>query len=214
MGSKCPEPAPFPPRALRIALSRSLNSLCSLRYALCLQGSVQFFGHGLFTGPAALGASKEGIAARGAMIALTFRPGPFDAAFFVPIFGGFLPPARDRPFHDLYTRGEEEFFDEIAWPFPALMAGGIPFGFHTAPDLADFAEPVDFFGRVRLQAAKAFGFFRLGPVKTAHHRLEFFIAIAGGDVNPAGPAVQPAGRHQIPVPEFFLGPSFHMAPLD
>jgi hypothetical protein len=126
--------------------------------------------------------------------------------------GDFFPPDRNRPFHDFRARGEKEFFDEIARPFPALVTGVIPFGSHAAPDLTGFTETVDFFGRVRLHAAQAFGFFCFSPVQIAHHRFEFLIAVTSGYVNPTGPAIKPARGHQIPVSEFFLGPSFHAAP--
>jgi hypothetical protein len=127
----------------------------------------------------------------------------------MPLLGDLLPPGRDRPFHNPHPGGEEELLDEFAGPLAALVAGVVPFGFHAAADLADLAKSVDIFGRVRLHAAGAFRFFRLGPVKIAHHRLEFLVAVADGDVNPASPAVKPAGRHQIPISELFLGPSFH-----
>jgi len=197
-------PAPFPfPLAPYDLRSRGLWSL---------QRSVQFLGHGFFARPAALGPSKEGLTAGRAVVSFAFRPRPFGAALFVPLFGDVLSPDWDRPFHDFHSGGENEIFDEIAGPFPALMAGVIPFGFHATADLAGLAEAVDLFRRVRLHATQAFRFFRLGPVEISHHRLELLIAVSGGEVNSAGPAIQPAGGHQLPVSELFLGPSFHGGP--
>jgi len=142
-GVKITEPLSFPPRALRLALSRSLP----------LKRSVQLISHRFLARPTTLGPSKEGLTAGRAVVSFAFSTSPFDAARFVPLFGDFLPPSWNCPFHDFHARGKKEFFDEIARPFPALVARVVPFGFHATADFADLAKAVDFFRRIGLHAA-------------------------------------------------------------
>jgi hypothetical protein len=123
------------------------------------------------------------------MIPLAFGSSPFDAALLIALFGNFFPPDRDRPFHDADARREKKIFNLITWPFLALVAGIISFGFYATPDLAGFAKSVELLGWVRLHATQTFRFFRFGPIEVAHDRLEFFIAVPGGEVNPATSAV-------------------------
>ena len=78
---------------------------------LCLEGSVQFLGHGPLARPAALGAPEEGLTAGRAVVPLAFRLGPLGAALFVPLFGNLFPPGRDGPFHDPDAGGKEKLLD-------------------------------------------------------------------------------------------------------
>ena len=67
-----------------------------------------------------------------------------------------------------------------------------------------------FFRRIRLHTPETSRFFGFCPIKTRHNRPEFFIAVSCCDVDPAGTAMQPAGCHQVPGPDFPLCPSLHV----
>jgi hypothetical protein len=125
------------------------------------------------------------------------------------MLGHFGAPFWDRPFHYFDPRGEAEFFNQVARPFLALVAGVKPFPLHTVSDFAQFAITVYLSGRVRLHTAQALGLFRLCPVEFSHDRLEFPVPIPGGDVNAASPAIQPARSHQVLIPDFLFAPPLH-----
>jgi hypothetical protein len=149
------------------------------------------------------------------VITLTFSLCPFYAALLITVLSYFSPPYWDRSLHHSYASGETEILYPTAWPFPTLMTGVIPFGFDAVPYGASFAKTIELLGWIGLHAAKTFGFFWFCSVKIAHHRLEFLISIPCCNVNSAGPAIQPAGCHQILISHFFFGPSFctHMSSM-
>lgn len=121
----------------------------------------------------------------------------------------FRAPYRDHPFHHSYTGGITEIFYQIAWPFVALMTGIMPFRFYTIPDRTGFTITIKLSGRIRLHAAKTFGFFRFCSKEVGHHSPEFLILISCRNVHSAGTTIQPTGCHQTFISNLFFSPSFH-----
>jgi len=174
-----------------------------------LQRTVQVVGDVSLAVAAALGSPKEGVAAIRAVVALALGTRPFRASGLIAKLGDLFPPAFYGPVHDPPASCEREVFNVPAWPFSALVAGVKAPAPHAVAYGAGPAKGVKLAGRVRLHTAKAPGFLRLGSVKVSHHLPEFFVSVPASDVNAAGPAVQPARGHELPVRKFLFGPALH-----
>ncbi len=87
------------------------------------EGAIQLVRYIFFTGSATPGSPENRVTARRTVITHTFRPGPFFTAFFIAIFGNFLPPDGNRSFHHPDTGRKTEILDFAARPFLTLMAG-------------------------------------------------------------------------------------------
>jgi hypothetical protein len=88
-----------------------------------LKRAIQVLRHFLFAIFTALSTPEKGFPARRTVVARTFRPGPLHAAFFITILGDFRTPHGNSPFHDVTPGGKGKFFNEVAGPFLALIAG-------------------------------------------------------------------------------------------
>jgi hypothetical protein len=162
-----------------------------------------------FAFTATLCTPEEGLSARRAVVALTNRTGPFHTAFLVAEQGNLFTPDGDGFHHHPFTRLKSEAGYLGTWPVRALVARVETFGSDTIPDRAHGAIAIEFLGRIRLHAPQALSLFGLSPIEVPHDGPELFIFIACGDVNTADTAIEPAGGHEILVPDLSFSPSFH-----
>lgn len=174
-----------------------------------LYRAVQIPCHVLPARTAPPGAAEERLSARLAVVPFTHGPGPFLAPLLVAELLHLLAPYRDRALHHPPPGREPELLDPVAGPVRALVAGIAALRPDTGTDVADAAVPVHFRRWLRLHASQALGLFRFRAVEIAHDLLELLVVVAGGDVDPARPAVEPAGRHKIFVLDLVVAPSFH-----